>query len=135
MLFGLGLWDGFVGADHQHGTVHQRRARQHRRHQGFVPRGVDERNGPERLARRAVRTLLFDGVTLGFVQSLAVTERGVGVAEPDRDPAFHFFAVLVRPRAAERLHQRRLAVVDVTDESDVHLRLSISYHKTMSNLG
>src|SRR5205814_666401 len=80
--------------DHEQEEIHARRPRDHRAHEALVSGDVD------------------DG------QAVAVRELERRVAEVDRDPALALLRQAVRVLAGQRLHERRLAVVDVAGGRD-----------------
>ena len=83
-----------VGGDDQQHMVDAGGAGQHVAHQFLVARHVDE------------------------AQHLAVRQRLVGKAQVDSNAAFLLLLQAVGVHAGERLHERRLAVVDVACGSD-----------------
>jgi hypothetical protein len=86
-----------VGGHHQQHVVDAGGAGQHVVDQFFVARHVDE------------------------AQHGSVGQRRIGVTEVERDAARLLFRQAVGIDAGERLHQRGLAVVDVTRSADNHL--------------
>ena len=82
------------GVDHQQEEVDAGRAGHHRAHEALVAGYVDER------------------------QPAAVGEIERRIAEVDRDAACLLLGQPVRVLAGERLHERRLAVIDVTRRAD-----------------
>jgi len=128
VLFRLRLRDVLGCAHDEHGSVHDRGSREHRCHQRLVAR-ARQRTRPSGSARSLNRPR----TPRRRCNTRARRRRdSAGTLRP-RTPAgwryrvSFFLAVLVGPRAGQRLHERRLPVVDVTDETDVHLRLCVDF--------
>ncbi len=95
MLQGLGH-HAVIGGHHQQGMVNAHGPCGHRVHKFFMAGHIDD------------------------AQHIAIGQRGVGVAQLDRDAARLFFLQAVRLHAGERAHQRGLAMVDVACGADDH---------------
>ena len=125
----------FVCGHHQQGAVHQGCAGDHDGHQRLVTGSVNERH-------HALEVLLdvFAALRVAaerVVRSIiGLVEGRVRVAQLDRNAALAFLGVGVGPNPRQRLGQGRLSVVDVTDESDVDLRLAweSTCHRSLSFL-
>ncbi len=91
--------DAVVGGDDQQQKIDAARAGQHRMHEPFVARHVDE------------------------ADHFAVCGRQIGEAELDRDAACFLFFETVGVDAGQCLYQRGLAVIDMTGGTDDHTRL------------
>ncbi len=88
------LWlDGFVGRNHQQHQIEAESPGQHIAHKAFVARDVDKANA----------------------QVLDLEEREANI-EGDTAPLLFFQTI--RMRARERLHERRLAVIDMAGGAD-----------------
>ncbi len=98
MLAGLGH-DAFVGGDDEQRHVDSGRAGDHRANESFVAGDVNHADGahPFELERRK--------------------------AKVDGDAAALFFRESIGVDAGERLHQRRLAVIDVAGGAEYHAAL------------
>ena len=108
----LGLRHRAVGGRHdQDRAVHLRGAGDHVLHIIGVARAIDVRIV-------AGVGLIFDVRGRNGDAALALFRRLVDVGEVDRGPAGRF-----RQHLGDRRGQRRLAMVDVTDGADVHVRL------------
>ena len=94
------------GRDHQDGAVHLRRAGDHVLHVVGVPGAVDVRVVAGRRLVLDVRRVDRDAARLLFRRRVDLL---VGLERPE---------IL-----GDRRRQRRLAVIDVTDRADVHVRL------------
>ena len=135
MLTRLGLRAWFVGGHHQKGAVHQGCAGDHDGHQRLVTGSVNE-------GHHAFEVLIDVLAALGvaaerIVRSIpGLVEGRVRVAEFDRNPALAFLRVGVGPDPRQRLREGRFPVVNVTDESDVDLRLAweSTCHRSLSFL-
>ena len=135
VLLGLGLGAGLVRRDHQHGPVHQGRAREHGRHQGLVAGRVDERDRPERLGlAAAARAGRGRRICIAPLALRTAIERGVGVPEPDRDAPLDLLRVPVCPGARKRVHERRLPVVHMAHDSDINARDGYIIQKSRTSL-
>ncbi|HVN43829.1 MAG TPA: hypothetical protein VMT66_01160 [Steroidobacteraceae bacterium] len=88
--------DAVVGRDHEQREVDATGTGEHGMHQPLMARHIDE------------------------TEHVAVGERRVGVAELDRYPPCLLFRQTVRVDASERVHERGLAVIDVTCRADDH---------------
>ncbi len=102
------------GGDHEDRAVHLRRARDHVLDVVSVTRGVD-------VSVVTLGRLVLDVRDVDRDAALALLGSGVD----GREVALHVGRrrVLVRQDLGDRCRQRRLAVVDVTDRSDVDVRL------------
>src|SRR3990170_4823808 len=130
VLLRLRLGAGLVGGDDEERPVHDRRAGEHGRHERLVARGVDERDRAQELRLpAAVLARLGRAVRLRRLARRASVERGVRVPEADRDAAADLLGVAVRLLPGEAVHERRLPVVDVADDADVHRRLHGDLHR------
>ena len=95
-----------VGGDQEQGEVDAGRPGQHGMHQPLMARHIDEADPFRRhcCAGSRVRRHIHEGV-----------------AEFDADAAFHFFGQPIRIHARERVHQRRLTMIDMAGRANDHV--------------
>jgi len=126
-----------LGCAHdEHGSVHDRGSREHRCHQRLVARR--QRTRPSGSARSLNRPR----TPRRRCNTRARRRRdSAGTLRPRTPAGWRYRRVSFprccagRSRAGQRLHERRLPVVDVTDETDVHLRLCVDFSHCWTSNG
>src|SRR3990170_361465 len=133
VLFRLRLRALLVRGDHEERAVHDCRATQHRRHEGLVAGGIDERDDPLELPfRSAVFAGVRGRVRLRRLALRAAVDGHVRVPQADGDASLDLLGVAIRPLPGQALCERGLAMVHVPDDADVHDGLVGNLHRVCS---